>query len=260
MLRPRIIASLLIYRGGLVKTRQFMPYKYLGDPLNAVRIFNEKQADELVIWDIDASLSRSEPNYSLISKLANEAQMPLCYGGGISTLDQAAKIIDLGVEKISLSTYAIQRAGFISLLANRIGKQSVVGVIDSHRVKVAGGFSHQVFVKNENQPSSIDSIKYALELQNAGVGEVIVNTVDRDGEMSGYDLDLAYKMKSALSVPLTVLGGAGSLEDIRGIFRLCGIIGAAAGSLFVFKGKNRAVLITYPSQDEIEDLSKAAII
>lgn len=259
MLRPRIIPCLLVHKGGLVKTRGFKAPKYVGDPINAVKIFNEKEADELVVLDIDATARRAEPNYALIAKLAAECRMPLCYGGGITTPEQAARIIDLGVEKVAVSAAAVTNPALITAISNAIGRQSVVAVLDVR--KKAGLFAkgYEVCTHNAKTSHKLDPLALAQLLQAAGAGEILVNSVDLDGEMKGYDLPLARQMRATLSVPLTMLGGAGSLDDIGALVGACGVVGAAAGSLFVFKGRYRAVLINYPTPLQKDALYAATL-
>ena len=259
MLRPRIIPCLLIHKGGLVKTQGFKSAKYVGDPINAVKIFNEKEADELVVLDIDATVNGVEPNYALIAKLAAECRMPLCYGGGITTAKQAARIIDLGVEKISVSSAAVAYPALLTEISDAIGRQSVVAVIDVRKKVGLFAKGYEVCTHNAKTAHKHDPIALAKSLQAAGAGEIVINSIDFDGEMKGYDIALARQMRDALSVPLTVLGGAGSLDDIGALVRACGVVGAAAGSLFVFKGRYRAVLISYPNEQQKTALFKAAL-
>ena len=231
-----------------MKTFKFGAPKYVGDPLNAVRIFNEKEVDELMVVDIDASRHSIEPNYKLIANLALECRMPLSYGGGVKTVEQFDRIISLGVEKVAVSSAALDDPILISRAAARVGSQSVVAVID---VKRSGLFRKpEVVTLNATKRSGLEPSAFAAKLQELGAGEIVLNNVDRDGEMKGYDFDLIDSVRNAISTPLTVLGGAGSLDDIRSLVCRYGIIGAAAGSLFVFKGKYRAVLINYPSLEE----------
>jgi cyclase len=253
MLRPRIIPCLLIHKGVLVKTIGFSQPKYLGDPLNAVRIFNEKEVDELMVVDIDASQFNREPDYKLIANLASECQMPLCYGGGVKTVEQFDRVIGLGVEKVSISSAAVEEPNLIVEAASRVGSQSVVVIVD---VKRTGFFRKwEVVTHNGIKRTGLDPLKWVSELERLGAGEIVLNSVDRDGEMKGYDIELIDKVREAIKLPLTVLGGAGSLEDIRSLIARYGVIGAAAGSLFVFKGKYRAVLINYPSREEKNQLN-----
>lgn len=247
MLRPRIIPCLLVKNGCLVKTVRFTEPKYVGDPINAVRIFNEKETDELIVADIDATTSNREPDYKLIRYLAMEYRMPLCYAGGVKTAEQVERIVGLGVEKIGLSA-AIARPALVSEAARRVGGQSVVVVIDAK--KAASGASYEIFTGNGTRASGVNARAFAKQAESLGTGEILVNSIDNDGAMKGYDMDLIDEMREAVRIPLSVLGGAGSLSDIEGLIRRHGIIGAAAGSLFVFKGNYRAVLINYPSPAE----------
>jgi imidazole glycerol-phosphate synthase subunit HisF len=256
MLRPRIIPCLLVHKGGLYKTVGFGHPKYVGDPLNAVRIFNEKEVDELMVIDIDASRQGHEPDYKLIASLAVECRMPLCYGGGVKTVEQFDRIIGLGVEKVSVSSAAVDDPELICRAAARVGSQSVVAVID---VKKTGLLrKSEVVVLNATKRTGLEPASWAAKLHQLGVGEIVLNNVDRDGQMKGYDTDLIEQVRRASNLPLTVLGGAGTLEDLRSLVERHGVIGAAAGSLFVFKGKYRAVLINYPSRVEKDALCFAA--
>ena len=247
MLRPRIIPSLLLQDKGLVKTINFKSPKYVGDPINAVRIFNEKEVEELDFFDIDATALGKEPDYSLIEKLANQSRMPLCYGGGVKTVEQAQKIFGLGVEKIALSSAVIQNPHLVTQIADCVGSQSVIVVLDIKK-KLFGGY--EIYTNNGKKSTGINPIKFAKELEALGAGEIIINSIDQDGVMKGYDMNLIDKIAESISIPLTVLGGAGSLSDIEKVIDKHGVIGVAAGSLFVFKGPYKAVLINYPSQIE----------
>lgn len=253
MLRPRIIPSLLLHNGGLIKTVQFREPKYVGDPLNAVRIFNEKEVDELIVVDINASVQGTEPDYKLIANLAGECRMPFCYGGGVKTPDQLEHIVSLGVEKVAISSAAIARPELIVESARRVGSQSVVVVLD---VKKTGLFqkSYEIFTHNGKRSTGLDPIDFATQAESAGAGELLINSIDQDGAMEGYDMSLIGQVHAKISIPLTVLGGAGSQEDIQKLVSKYSLIGAAAGSLFVFKGKYRAVLINYPNRAEQEVL------
>ena len=247
MLRPRIIPSLLVHDNGLVKTVNFKNPKYVGDPINAVRIFNEKGVDELAIFDIDATVSGKEPDYILIEKLANQSRMPLCYGGGVKTVEQAQKIFSLGIEKIALSSAVIENPDLITQIANRVGSQSVIVVLDIKK-KLLGGY--EIYTHNGKKSTGINPVSFAEKAQKLGAGEIVINSIDQDGVMKGFDMSLIDKISEKISIPITVLGGAGSLEDIKKVIDRHGIIGVAAGSLFVFKGIYKAVLINYPSRAE----------
>ncbi|MCW8889568.1 MAG: AglZ/HisF2 family acetamidino modification protein [Sedimenticola sp.] len=259
MLRPRIIPCLLIHKGGLVKTQVFKDPKYVGDPINAVRIFNEKEADELMVLDIDATVNRVEPNFGLITKLAAECRMPLCYGGGVSTAEQATRLVDMGVEKVAVSAAAIEKPSLLTEMAAAVGNQSVVAVLDVRQRKRLFSKDYEVCTHNGKTTYKHDPVSLAEQFQDAGAGEIVINCVDRDGLMQGYDLELAIKVNDVLKVPTTFLGGAGSLEHFDELLSKLGIVGAAAGSLFVFKGKYRAVLINYPTPSQKKQLCREAL-
>lgn len=259
MLRPRIIPCLLVHQGGLVKTQGFKDPKYVGDPINAVRIFNEKEADELMVLDIDATVKKVEPDFVLIAKLAAECRMPLCYGGGVTTAEQAARIVDMGVEKVAVSATAIANPTILTEMAAAVGRQSVVAVIDVRKRTGLLAKGYEVCTHNGKTIHKHDPVVLAKQLQDAGAGEIVVNFIDRDGLMQGYDLDLASQFKQALKVPVTILGGAGSLDHLSDLISKLGVVGAAAGSLFVFKGKYRAVLINYPTPEQKIKLCREAL-
>jgi imidazole glycerol-phosphate synthase subunit HisF len=257
MLRPRIIPCLLVHNRGLVKTVGFSDPKYVGDPINAVKIFNEKEVDEIVVLDIDATAANAEPDYVMIRNVAAECRMPLCYGGGVRSVEQAVRIIRMGVEKVAISAAAVAEPTVVSAIARHVGSQSVVVVLDVKRDPKSGRLS--VWTHNGTRQAQREPLSFARELEALGVGEITVNSIDRDGMMKGYDLDLALRLREAVSVPITVLGGAGSLRDIESLIGAVGIIGAAAGSLFVFKGVYRAVLINYPTGADKRALAACAL-
>ena len=249
MLRSRIIPCLLMHDGGLVKTRRFKDPKYVGDPLNAVKIFNEKEVDELLLLDIDASALGRAPNLSLLRGLAVESRMPLCYGGGITGVEQAAQIIALGFEKVSISTAALARPALIREMAEVVGRQSVVITLDVRRNKLLGGYS--VYARNGRDKQKISLFEFCQQAAELGAGEIVINSIDRDGEMLGYDLELARQVRSTVSIPLTMLGGAGTIAHMQELIDTVGVVGAAAGSMFVFKGPYRAVLISYARPERL---------
>lgn len=257
MLRPRIIPSLLVKNGGLVKTVKFGESKYVGDPINAVRIFNEKEVDEIIVVDIDAARERREPNYSLIRSLAAECRMPLCYGGGVRTVEQFQRLVSLGVEKVAISSAAVETPELVTEAAERVGSQSVAVVMDVKKVGSSG--SYRVFTYNGTKNADLDPVDFAKRMDAIGAGEIIVNSIDRDGTMKGYDLELIKRIRAATNRPMTVLGGAGSLQDMTAVLKAVGRIGVAAGSLFVFKGVYRAVLINYPTRAEKDALIRQVI-
>lgn len=252
MLRPRIIPCLLIHNYGLVKTIQFKSPRYIGDPINAVRIFNEKEVDELIVLDIDSTVNSREPNYEIIAKLANECRMPLCYGGGVKSVDQAKKIISLGVEKISISSCAIENPEILLSIVNEIGRQSVVVTLDVMKTKNSNDYI--IFLNNGKENTQKNVINHALLMEKYGAGELIINSINNDGLMNGYDLFLAKKLKNIINIPISILGGAGSLDDIERLISTCGLVGACAGSLFIYKGALKGVLINYPSIDQREQI------
>mgnify|MGYP003952625151 CR=1 FL=1 len=254
MLRPRIIPTLLLHNKGLYKTVNFNTPKYVGDPINAVKIFNEKEVDELILLDIDATVKEESPNFELIKKIANECRMPFCYGGGIKKVSDAEKIISLGVEKIALSSVVIKNLKFISDVSKSIGVQSVVVILD---YKKTGFFKkNQIFINNGNQNTHIELYDFIYKLNKIGIGELVLNSIDKDGTGNGFDLITAKKVRLLTNFPLTILGGANSFGDIMNLIDEFGIIGASAGSLFVFKGKYKAVLINYPNIDDKNSLIK----
>ena len=254
MLYPRIIPNLLIHNKGLVKTINFKDPKYVGDPINAVKIFNEKSVDELIVTDIDATVKNIDPDYSMIEKLAMECRMPLCYGGGINNANQAKQIFSLGVEKIAISSSAINNPKLITELSDSVGSQSVVIVMDIKKKFL--GKDYELVTHNGTKKTGINPLKFVEEIKELGVGEIVINSIDRDGTMKGYDYQLIEKIRNITTLPMTILGGAGSLEDIGNLINKYKIIGAGAGSIFVFKGKYRAVLINYPNDKEKTDLIK----
>lgn len=252
MLYPRIIPCLLVHNKGLVKTTKFRDPKYVGDPINAVKIFNEKEVDELIVLDIDATSLIHEPDYKMIENLANECRMPFCYGGGIKNIEQARSIFSLGVEKIAISSITHENPSIITDMAERVGSQSVVVVMDVKKKLLTG--KYEIWTHNGTRNTGKDPVKFAAEIEKLGAGEIVVNSIENDGTMKGYDMILIQKIRQVINIPLTVMGGAGSLNDIGNVIEQYGIVGAAAGSLFVFKGKYRAVLISYPTRPEKESL------
>lgn len=242
-LRSRLIPVLLLRNGLLVKTIRFADDKYVGDPINAIRIFNEKQADELFIADIGATVQGAGPDFSAIRAFAAECRMPISYTGGIRNLDQIERLINIGVEKVGLSSMAIEDPSLISTASERLGSQSVMAVIDVLRVEE----SFKVLTHNGTRHAK-SSLPQLLEaFQSSGAGEIVVNSIDRDGTRQGFDHELVGEIMKQVNVPVTVVGGAGNLTDCAKLDREFGPLGIGVGSMFVFTGKYRAVLITYPS-------------
>ena len=252
MLRSRIIPCLLVHKNGLVKTNQFKDPKYVGDPINAVKIFNEKEVDELIVLDIDATIENRGPDFGMIENLAIECRMPFCYGGGVSSVIEASKIINLGAEKVAFSSSIIDNPKLIKEVSEVIGLQSVVVVLDYKKKGLFGKL--EIFTHNGTKSTGINLFEFVRKLEEIGVGEIVLNSIERDGLMKGYDIDTVEKVRDIFQGPITVLGGAGELGDIKKLINKFKIIGAAAGSLFVFKGKYKAVLINCPSHDDIKHI------
>ena len=253
MLNNRIIPVLLLRRKGLVKTKNFKKPVYVGDPINAVKIFNQKEVDELIFLDIDASKIGYEPNLDLLKNIASECFMPLAYGGGIKSVNNAEDIISIGIEKIIVNTSIIKDPELIKELSNTFGSQSIVVSIDIKKTFFGNYtiFSH-AFKKNQNH----DLLDYIKMVQDYGAGEIFINSVDLDGTMNGYDKRLLELVLSKIKVPLVFCGGASDINDIVNTSKINKFIGLAAGSIFVFKGPHRAVLINYPSQSELNKIAE----
>ena len=255
MKRIRVIPVLLIHHRGLVKSVKFTDYKYVGDPINAVRIFNEKEVDELAILDIDAGRDNRPPDIARIEEIVSEAFMPVAYGGGITTIDQVKRILAVGVEKVILNRSAIKNPSLVSDVAKQFGSQSTVVSIDYKR----NFFGRQiVYTGNGKTNTGMDPLVFAKQMEEAGAGEILLNSIERDGSFSGYDLDMIGKISHAIDIPLIAVGGAASLSDFREAVRQ-GASAVSAGSMFVFQRPHRAVLISYPSQQELEEQVYASL-
>ncbi|MBF8795123.1 imidazole glycerol phosphate synthase subunit HisF [Pseudomonas monteilii] len=243
MIRKRVIPCLLLKNRGLVKTVKFKDPKYVGDPINAIRIFNEKEVDELVLLDISATAEKREPDFELLSEVAGECFMPICYGGGVTKLEHAQKLFALGVEKVSINSASAESLDLITAIATVYGSQSVVASIDCKK-GLFGGYS--VYTHNGSRDIKRNPIDFAKSLEQAGAGEIFLNSIDRDGTQKGYDLSLIANVVNSVHLPVIACGGAGSVEDLNSVFEHCPVSAVSAGSLFVFHGKHRAVLISYP--------------
>jgi len=256
MLRPRIIPCLLLHNGGFYKTVRFKDPVYLGDPVNILKIFNEKRVDEIMVLDIGATASGKGPNFSLLRDIASECFMPLCYGGGIDSLDQIKALFQVGLEKICLNASAVLRPQLVDDAAKVFGFQSVVVSLDVRR-KLFGG--QEVVIENGRKKTGRDPVNLAKEMESRGAGEILVTSVDRDGTMEGYDLALVSAMSRAVAIPVIACGGAGNLEDFRLAIHEAGASAVAAGSFFVFQSKKRGVLITYPNPESIVELANPPV-
>ena len=248
MLTSRITPVLLIDDGDLYKTINFCKPKYVGDPLNTVRILNEKEVDELIVLDITSTKKNTLPDWELISHISRECRMPFCYGGGVKSVAMVEKLISLGVEKVAIGNAAFTSPEMIKDSVKSVGKQSIVGVLDVRKF----GFhkSYEAVVLRGKKRTKMNHLEYSNHLIKLGVGEILLQNIDLDGTMQGFDQRLIKEVYENIKVPLTVLGGAGSLKDLESLIKNYKIIGVAAGSIFVFKGKHKAVLVNYPSAEE----------
>lgn len=243
----RVIPVLLLKNAGLYKSVKFKDHKYVGDPINAIKIFNEKEVDELAFLDITASVNNQEPNYSMLADIASECFMPLCYGGGVRSVEQIEKILYCGVEKVSINSAAIEVPGLVNAAAKKFGSSTIAVSIDAKK-GILGGYS--VYTKSGTKNTRMSPVEFAKMMENEGAGEILLNSIDNDGTMKGYDLELVRNVSSSIGVPVIACGGAGSTDDMRAAVKQ-GASAVAAGSFFVFQGKHRAVLITYPDRKEI---------
>ena len=251
MLRPRVLPALLLQGGRLVKTVRFRKPRYVGDPINAVRIFNEKEVDELIVIDIDAGRAGVSIPLKLITRIAGECFMPMTYGGGIRTLDQIAEIMAAGVEKISINRAAVADRGFVARAAKRFGSQSIVVSIDVRR-RLFG--QYEICVDGGRRRAGLEPVSLALELESEGAGEILLTSINQEGTMTGYDVDLVRRVASAVSIPVIACGGAGSIDDVIGVVCDAGAAAAAVGSMAVYQGRNRGVLIGFPTRKQLAPL------
>jgi cyclase len=249
MLKTRVIPCLLLKGQGLVKTVKFRNPKYVGDPINAVKILNDKEVDELILLDIEATVEGRRPPIKLISEIASECFMPLSYGGGLRNLDDIKAIFNLGVEKIIINSYAIENPNFINEASKLYGNQSVVVAMD---VKKGSRGKYEIFARGGKKKTSLDPVEHAMKMEGLGAGEIFLNSIDRDGTMEGYDTELIRRVTGSVSIPVIACGGAGKIGDFVDAVKIGGASAVAAGSLFVFHGKYRAVLISYPGSEELE--------
>ncbi|HUQ65150.1 MAG TPA: AglZ/HisF2 family acetamidino modification protein [Flavitalea sp.] len=250
-MRLRVIPCLLMEKGGLVKSVKFKDYKYVGDPINAVKIFNEKEADEIGILDIGATAENRGPNMSLISEIVSEAFMPVAYGGGVTTLEQFGKLYNIGVEKVIVNKLAHTNPSIISAAAKLYGSQSVVVSVDVKKSLFKG---YSVYTDNGRKKTNLKPAELAKQIEELGAGEILLNAIHRDGTYEGYDNDLVSLVAAAVKIPVIALGGAGTVDDFKKA-RQHGASAVAAGSMFVFKRPHQAVLISYPTQNELNEIT-----
>lgn len=248
MLRTRVIPCLLLQRKGLVKTVQFQKPKYVGDPINAVRIFNDKEVDELTFLDITATVENYPPQFDLIHDIATECFMPFGYGGGIRDIETAGKLLKLGSEKVVFNS-AATNLDLITEAADVFGSQSVIVSIDVKHSRLS---KYKVYIHSGTRNTGLNPVQFAREVETAGAGEIFLNSIDRDGTMDGYDIPLLKSVTDVVSIPVVACGGAGSLGHFKEAITEGGASAVAAGSMFVFHGPHRAVLISYPTQDELQ--------
>lgn len=250
MQNVRVIPVLLLKGMGLYKSVKFKDLKYVGDPINAIKIFNEKEVDELVFLDITASVTNKEPNYQMLADIASECFMPLCYGGGIKSIDQIERILYAGVEKVSINSAAFEKPNLVNEAARKFGSSTIVVSIDIKKGFLSGSSVYSMSGTKNMKKNPVDFAKY---MEDQGAGELLINSIDNDGTMKGYDLELVKAISQNVSIPVIACGGAGSVEDFKQAVN-SGASAVAAGSFFVFQGKHRAVLITYPSRSELETI------
>jgi cyclase len=251
MIRARVIPLLLLKGQGLVKTIRFNSPKYLGDPINIVRIFNDKEVDEIVLLDITATPENRGPHFEMLKNIASEAFIPLAYGGGIRTMDDVHTLLGIGIEKLIMNTSSVENPSLIREVADHAGSQAVVVSIDVKKNFIG---KYEVFTHCGHKKTGLDPVKHAVEMERMGVGEILINSIDRDGMMQGYDIDLVKKVADAVNVPVVACGGAGNLNHIAEVIKQGNASAAAAGSLFVFQGPLRGVLISYPTPQELKKL------
>lgn len=249
MLKTRVMPLLLVRNGRLVKTIKFKDPAYIGDPVNAIKIYNEKEVDELILADILATFEQRKPPFDLLSEVASECFMPLTYSGGIRDLEDIRQLFSLGIEKVGINSHAVENPAFIKSAAARFGSQSIVIAMD---VKKNWRGRYTLYTHGGRRDTGIDPVTFAGEMEKAGAGEIMLNSIDRDGTMEGYDTDLIKMVTSSVGIPVIACGGAGRIEDFSRAVKTGGASAVAAGSMVVYQGKNRGVLINFPTPDELE--------
>jgi cyclase len=251
MLKTRIMPCLLFSNGRLVKTIQFKNPAYIGDPVNAIKIYNEKEVDELILLDITATIEGRKPNFAFLSEVANECFMPLAYGGGVRDLDDIKRIFGLGIEKVAINSYAVENPAFIEKTATIFGSQSILLSLD---VKKNLFGKYGVYIQGGRKGTSHDPVAWAVEAERLGAGEILLNSIDQDGTMEGYDIKLIKKVTDAVHIPVIACGGAGKPHDFKAAVAEGGASAVAAGSMVVYQGKNKGVLINFPSRADLKNI------
>ncbi len=249
MLMPRVMPCLLLKDGSLVKTIKFKDPGYIGDPINAIRIYNEKEVDELIFLDITATIENKRPPFKVLSEIASECFMPVAYGGGIRHLEDIQEIFSLGIEKVVINTYAVEKPDFVRQAADKFGTQSIVASIDVRKKSLG---RYEVYTQGGRKSTGLDPVAYAIQMQQQGAGEIMLTAIDRDGTQEGYDIELLHKVTAAVDVPVIACGGAGKVADFGLAVKEGGASACAAGSMVVYYGRNRAVLINFPTRAELE--------
>jgi len=251
MLKTRVMPCLLVSNGRLVKTVKFKNPAYVGDPVNAIKIYNEKEVDELILLDITATPEGRKPNFAFLSEITNECFMPLAYGGGIRDLDDIKRLFGLGIEKVAINSYAAENPAFIEQAAAIFGSQSILLSMD---VKKNLFGKYAVYTQGGRTGTSHDPVAWATRMEGMGAGEILLNAIDQDGMMEGYDTVLIRKVTDAVHIPVIACGGAGKVEDFRLAVEKGGASAVAAGSMVVYQGKNKGVLINFPSRDDLKNI------
>lgn len=256
MFRPRVIPCLLLKNKGLVKTVKFQNPRYLGDPINAIWLFNKKEADELIFLDIEASTQNRSIDLELVSRMSDESFMPLSVGGGIKDIETIRKCFNAGAEKVVINSGFIEKPELVSEAAEIFGSQSIVVSIDAKLVK---GSKYETYINNGTKRVGIDPVTLAKKAELSGAGEIFINSIDRDGTQTGYDIQLSRLIADAVKIPVIACGGAGKLSDLAEVYLKGKVTAVVAGSLFVYHGSRNAVLINYPGQSELNNLFTNAI-
>lgn len=238
---------------GLVKSTQFKDFRYIGDPLNAIRIFNDKKADELIFLDILASEQGRSMDPALVRTLGDECNMPFTVGGGISTIEQIHELINAGAEKVCLNTAVLTNPDLVTEAAKRFGSSAVVVAMDIKKKRFGG---YRVYAKRGKKATDHRPIEYGRLLESLGAGEILVNSIDRDGMMEGYDTDQLKLISDSVNIPVIASGGAGTFDHMMDAIRIGGASAACAGSLFVYHGPRKAVLINLPDRQELKETFK----